>query len=482
MIRFTTEELMIKWRDQVTMQKQELSSFGRGSGQVVTSDNKFTSMEGQPSLENPYLEEDLEEDDSQGSTLVGGQENFATSRNASSSSLRSAATLAGATMLPLDRSTSRVPLPRFPHPDINTGLTLHTNIPPNADSPGEFAGNSYFSPTADSPGSTRSSTQAYTYPFTPQALPSNVWRYDDNKHKTAPAIARAPSRDGAGANNSFPINNRAMQNPSLVPSQTAQHIAMQSRLRSASTPDIHNSSSSGPRRYPNGQLQPSVDVPPLPTNVSPHIAHMRLPVNRSQTNSPTNGQLPIRSATQSPQLQSSRMPRQPSTPYEYDQLRQPRLQQASAEPRTNHQDEHPPPPLQIMAPFPIPTQQTELAESEVSAGIKFPTQLKVKTWFEPSPSHVTIVVAIHIKFQSLADRIDSKMTKITSASIASGTARLRYKDDQDFVKIESDEDVRTAIETWGEVNEEVLKDREKNEHNKKDIPDFELYWHETVPR
>lgn len=470
---------MIKWRDQVSMQKQELSSFGRSSGQVVTSDNKFTSMEGQPSLKNPYLEEDIDEDDSQASTLVGGQENFATSRNASSSSLRSAATLAGATMLPLDRSTSRVPLPRFPHPDINTGLTLHTNIPLAADSPGEFAGNSYFSPTADSPGSTRSSTQAYTYPFTPQALPNNGWRYDDNKHKTAPALARPPSRDGVGANNSFPINSRAMQSSSLAPSQTAQHIAMQSRLRSASTPDIHNPNSAGPRRYPNGQLQPSVDVPPLPTT---HIAHMRLPINRSQTNSPTIGSLPVRSATQSPQLQSNRIQRQPPSPYEHDQLRQLRLQQAPVESRSNHQATHLVLPLQIMAPFPPPTQPIELGASEPNAGIKFPTQLKVKTLYDPQPCHVTIVVAIHIKFQSLADRIDSKMTKITSASIASGTARLRYKDDQDFVKIESDEDVRTAIETWGEVNEEALKDREHDEHNKRDIPDFELYWHETIPR
>ena len=119
---------MVKWRDQVTVQKQELSSFGRGSGQVVTSDNKFTSMEGQPSLENPYLEDDPEEDDSQGSTLIGGQDNF-TSRNASSSSLRSTATLAGATILPLDRNINRAPT-RFPHSDLGAVTPALVGRPP----------------------------------------------------------------------------------------------------------------------------------------------------------------------------------------------------------------------------------------------------------------------------------------------------------------------------------------------------------------
>lgn len=284
-------------------------------------------------------------------------------------------------------------------------------------------------------------------------------------------MGRAPSRDGVGANNSFPINNRAMQNSSLSPSQNAQHIAMQSRLRSASTPDIHNGNSSVPRRYANGQLQPSVDVPPLPTNLSPHIAHMRLPANRSQTSSPINSSLPVRSATQSPQLQSGRIPRQPPNSYEYDQTRQQRQQKLPIEPFNNP---HLGPPIQVMPLFPPSTQQIQPSQSEASTGIKYPAHLKVTIWFDPPPSHVTIVVTIHIKYQSLADRIDSKMNKITSASIANGTAKLRYKDDQDLVKIESDEDVRTAIETWGEVNESELRANV--------VPDFELFWHETGGR
>ena len=312
------------------------------------------------------------------------------------------------------------------------------------------------------------------YPFPPQTMPNNVWRHDDNKHKTAPAMGRAPSRDGPGTNSPFPTSGRGIQSPSLAPSQNAQHIAMQSRLRSASTPDIHNSNSSGPRRYANGQLQPPVDVPPLPINVSPHIAHMRIPVNRSQTSSPTNGSLPVRSATQSPQLQSSRMPRQPPNLYDYDQLRHQRQQQSSIELHSSHQELDLGPTLQIMAPFQASMAQAEPDPLQSSSEFKYPAHLKVTIWFEPPPSHVTIVVNTHIKYQSLADRIDSKMKKITSASIASGTARLRYKDDQDLVKIESDEDVWTAIVTWGETNEAEIR--------KGIFPDFVLFWREASGR
>lgn len=474
-IRFSTEEMMIRWRDQVTMQKQILSSFGRSSGQSGTSDNKFTSLE-KATLENPYLlEEDADEDDSQGSTLVGGHDGLTASRNASNSSLRGAATLTGASMLP---STNRVPLPRHPHPDHLVGmptgpLTLRTNILPAGLSPGgELAGNSYFSPTAESPKSSRSSSQANTYQFSPPGNPVSGWRNDDNKHKTAPAMGRAPSRDGP----SFSIGGRVLQGSSLLASQNAQYVAMaQLRSRSASTPDIHNHNGTGPRRYVNGQQPPtdSNPVPPLPSNLPPYITQLRGPSNRSQTNSPVNGQSLIRAATQSPQLQRDKL-RHPPSQQEYEQLyqlkqqqQQQQQQQQANESRLVYQGKHsglkiaPSPSLGLVM-------QTSLAPP--TSGIQYPSHLKVKIWFDPPPSHVTIVVTIVIKYQSLADRIDSKMTKITSASIASGTAVLRYRDDHDLVVIGSDEDVRTAIETWGEVHEQEL-------HEGK-VPDFELLWRE----
>lgn len=463
---------MTKWREQVTTQKQELSSYGRSSGQSGTSDKQFTSME-KASLENPYLlEEDADEDDSQGSTLVGGHDGLAASRNASNSSLRGAATLTGASMLP---STTRAPPPRYPLPDLSAGpLTLRTNIYPNPGSPsGELAGNSYFSPTAESPKSSRSSSQANPYQFSPPGNPVSGWRNDENKHKTAPAMGRAPSRDGIGSPN-FSLGGRVLQGPSLTASQNAQYVAMaQLRSRSASTPDIHNHNGAGPRRYANGQLQAPMDtnpVPPLPSNLPPYITQLRGPVNRSQTNSPVGGHSLIRSATQSPQLQRDKSRPQPSQ-QEHDQHYPQRQHQQANESRLVYKNTHSGSTSHATLPSPSPGLAMQPPPAPPTSGIPYPSHLKVKIWFDPPPSHVTIVVTIVIKYQSLADRIDSKMTKITSASIASGTAVLRYRDDHDLVVIESDEDVRTAIETWGEVHEQELQEGK--------VPDFELLWREV---
>lgn len=453
---------MNKWRDQVSMQKQKLSESARSSGQPGTSETEFTSMKNHPSLENPYLQDDdAEEDDSQGSTLVEVQSNMGPSRNASSNSLHAAATLAGSSMLPLDRST-RIPASRFPpqeHANNNYAppLSLHTNLPPNFESPGDFAGNSYFSPTAESPLSTRSSTQTTNYFLPGQVTPGNGWPNDDNKHKTAPALSNTQSRDATGALNSFIMNGRTVQRPSLpvmAASQNPQQLAMaQSRLRSVSTPDIHNTNSSGPRRYANGQLQPPIDSTPVPP-MPPHIAQMRAPINRSQANSPINVQIPIRSATQSPQLQQHRQQQQADVSY-----------------RAAHQNV-----LGITGPATLPASlpTPQLTPSQPATGkeIPYPSQLKVKIWFDPAPSHVTIVVPIIIKHRSLIDRIDSKMVKISTASISNGTARLRYRDgDNDILTIASDEDVSLAIEDWALSHLQQL--------HQGVVSDFELYWHEN---
>lgn len=455
---------MIRWRDHVMMQKQQLSSFGRSSGQSGTSDNKFTSLE-KASLENPYLlEDDADEDDSQGSTLVGGHEGLTTSRNASNSSLRGAATLKGASMLP---PINRVPLPRQPHPDHSAApLTLRTNIAPAVLSP-DLAANSYFSPTAESPKSSRSS-QANTYQFSPPGNSVSGWRNDDNKHKTAPAMGRAPSRDEIGSPN-FSIGGRVLPGTTLTASQNAQYVAMaQLRSRSASTPDIHNGS--GSRRYASSQ-QSHIDnnpVPPLPSNLPRNITQLRGSSNRGPPNPLVSGQSIIRSITQSPQSQRDK-PRHQSSQQECSQFHQYKQQQQQPvnEWRLLYQSTQPATKSQAAAPSPSLGITTRKSKSEVS---EFPSNLVVRVLFDPPPSHVTIVTSINIKYQSLADRIDSKMSRVTSASIASGTAVLRYRDDHDLVLVESEEDLRTAIETYAEVYEQEL--------GLGVIPEFELLWRE----
>ncbi|KAI4121488.1 MAG: hypothetical protein LQ338_006330 [Usnochroma carphineum] len=475
-IRFSNEAEMNKWRDQVQLQKQALGDLARGSGQAGTSETMFTSMKNLLQLENPHLQnEDPEDNDSSYSHSTYTQSNYgqlngamesSMSRNASSNSLR--AQLGG--------MTGRAPPSRFANPDSIAGtqppLSLNTNIPPGAKSPGEFPGNSYFSPAADSPSSTRSSSQQATYPFPRQGTPTNHWPQEDSKHKTAPAVSGPGSRDGPGSQNAYQVNGRTAMRPSLpimTPSQAAQaaqHLAMNQRMRSASTPNIHDptaahGSGTGARRYANGQVYPTIDnipVPPIPS----HMAQKRGAPNRSQTNSPTNGQPPTRSATQSPMF--SHRPGQHAEQNGYNVTsHRHHASQADARPPTS--GGYPPAPITILRSPPMPMHTK--SENE----IPLPSQLKVKIWFQPSPSHVTIVVPIVIKHRSLIDRIDSKMVKISAASISKGTARLRYKDmDDDFVTIGSDEDVQLAIEDWGQANEEDLRNG--------DVRDFELHWEE----
>ncbi|CAO1604692.1 Guanine nucleotide exchange factor for Cdc42p [Xanthoria calcicola] len=469
-IRFSNETEMNKWRHQIQEQKKSLSEQARSTGQTGTSETVFTSMRTQSQPENPYLQnEEVEEEDD--STLSPGTltSEFAMSRNASSNSLRNIAAQNG----------SRGPPSRLGFADhgMQPPLSLNTNVPASVDSPGDFPGNSYFSPSADSPSSTRSSSQANLFPFPRQGTPSNHWSQEDNKHRTAPATSGPSSREGNGLLNAYQINGRTVLRPSLpvMPANQASHAAQQlamaqSRMRSASTPNILDppavgSNGTGSKRYANGQLQPTIDnvpVPPIPS----HMAQMRAPLNRSQTSSPTNIMSGARSATQSPMPPHGRpgqhaeqaIHNQSSSSHE-------RHPGSQGDQRTHNQGGCGPAPIQVLRSPPMPMHTAPEGQ------IPYPSQLKVKIWFDPAPSHVTIVVPIVIKHRSLIDRIDSKMVKISSASISKGTARLRYKDmENDLLTIGSDEDVQLAIEDWGLAHEERLREGV--------VSDFELHWEE----
>ncbi len=308
---------MRRWSKQVDVQRKLLGEGSKAGRQTGTSETEFTYLKNQGAMiENPYREEDAEEDDyeliegpQQGGNSFGLQSEFTMSRNASSTSLRTRST--GGSGPAQTQAPNRAAPPRFPLPE-NQGpsLVLHTQFPTNGVSPAERLGNSYFSPTAESPVSIRSSSQSSTYPFPRQATPNNGWPGEDNRF-TAPAMGSQPSRDGQTPVNGYHF--RANQRPSLpamTASQTAQQLAMsQSRMRSASSPDIHNNPNHPSlRRHPNSQLQSSIDnvpVPPIPA----HMTQMMNVVNRSQNTSPANGPngMPTRSATQSPGLQRDRL-------------------------------------------------------------------------------------------------------------------------------------------------------------------------------
>jgi cell division control protein 24 len=80
-----------------------------------------------------------------------------------------------------------------------------------------------------------------------------------------------------------------------------------------------------------------------------------------------------------------------------------------------------------------------------------PSQLKAKVCYEDN--YVSMIIPSNIQFRSLTDRIDAKLSRFTNHSIASGSVRLRYRDeDGDFVLIDSDEGVMEALLDWKEAH------------------------------
>ena len=441
---------MEKWRGKVESQR---GSLGKPK-ETGTSETEFVYLRNQTSLRNPYTEEyEGEDDDDQ--TLVNERvrSEFSRSTSVSNASLRSKSSTNG-------QIGARVPPPRFPIPDHVHGpngppLTVSTSFPSPSPLPDELA-NSYFSPTIESPQSSRSFSQANNiYSFSRQIPSRNGVTDHETKHATAPPMGRAPSRDGQGVPNPFAVNNKSSQRPSLpamTGSQTPYQLNLaQSRLRSASTPDIHNPTNPGLKRHVTSMVTAQVEdipVPPIP----PHMASMKTPVSRSPNASPISGQYPYRNGTQSPKQSRDRAAHQSSSAYsQYGQDAKSTYASSMTSPET-----------------------MSIAESKHSSmsTLSQPSQMKMIVKFEPQ-SFVTIVVPTVIKHRSLIDRIDSKMDRITQASIAKGTARLKYYDmDGDFVTLGCDEDVEIAITEWLMENEEALQ--------RGTMPtEFKLYWNQV---
>lgn len=66
---------------------------------------------------------------------------------------------------------------------------------------------------------------------------------------------------------------------------------------------------------------------------------------------------------------------------------------------------------------------------------------------------MSMIIPSNIQYRSLTDRIDAKLSRFTNHSIASGSVRLRYRDeDGDFILIDSDEGVHEALLDWREAH------------------------------
>ena len=164
---------MKKWANQVDTQRRIWKDHARSSSstkQSSASATEFTYMRDQVQLENPYREDDDDGDENDDlDTVVPGylglQDNYTVGQRS-----RSATGESGPPMSDLD---SRVPPPRFPMGYTSQpSLTLRTQQLQGA--AGTPQADSYFSPAAESPISSRtSSSSAGMFPFPRQQPPLN---------------------------------------------------------------------------------------------------------------------------------------------------------------------------------------------------------------------------------------------------------------------------------------------------------------------
>ncbi|RFU81677.1 guanine-nucleotide dissociation stimulator [Trichoderma arundinaceum] len=484
-IKFLTEEMMKKWASGLETQRKENAPRAATSPDDNPTDFAWTRDQA-GGLENPYLQQDDDDDEDYGPATAPAQFPMPTPtfggaipRTASSSNLRDMRkrSVTAETSQSL-ASIARAPPPRFPLPMPPAPLSLQTQSSMTVPSPGVRGGDSYFSPIGDSPASSRTSTTSgvfppTSYPFPKTGTPQPGW--DENNRYTAPAMPRAPSRDGTPPN-AYGVNGRNPRGPSLPPMST-QNIAaaaaaaaaaanQQPRSRSYSTPDVN---AQGQRRQPSQSNIPA--VPGIPMHL--HPAHDSS-IPRSQTGSPRNdAPAPIRTSTQSPGSQGPRMhkhthsgsvggtmaqfPTQPiyprqTTPGPPSSSNGLRVDPAAANSRTVS------PSLGTgtmsqgmiahhgMIPQGMMPQNTSHSLPPLgSPDVAMPTQLKVRVTCDTG-NYVTLVVAFNITYQSLVDRIDAKLARFTTSSIAQGMLKLRYQDeDEDFVTIESDDDIQIAF-------------------------------------
>ncbi|KAF2434637.1 hypothetical protein EJ08DRAFT_474127 [Tothia fuscella] len=473
-IKFPAEDMMKRWYKAVDDQRrlwqqmQRDSAVARAAG-VSSTEFQWTREHGSD-IRNPYAEPEDDDDDSDATFQTNYNSEFAQSdyslgRNGSSTSLN---------MRPRtntgDSGPGRVAPPRFPMGAQAPALSVRTQNQDgqqrSATSPNEFIMDSYFSPTTESPVSTRSSGQLSShvnmFPFPRQQVShmQNGWNQDDNARFTAPAMPRQGSRDG-------PLNGYVGRMRPSLPLNPAASAS--NRLRSVSSPDINNGL--GPRQAVN-PAQPGVpDLPPFPA----HYAYQANAggLSRVQNDSPqsmNSAGVPLRSSTQSPgvQQQRDRMPPPRSIPLPVlgyqggDPYGQPPLTRAiTSIDRTMTPEIRSITPgsidARMMTPVSTMSNRSPPMPSIPQHDIPIPTQLKVKVHCPSAGHSFMLVVPTSIQYTSLKDRIDAKLQRTTNLSLSTGAMKLKYLDEDDYVSIQSDEDVQMAFETWREQQKDDVQ-------------------------
>ena len=474
-IRFQNEEAMKKWRTGLDHQRKLNAPSATQSPEQATPD--FAWMRSQSgdvgALENPYAEDPDEDEDylpmnaqlqqmqQQQQLLQQQQLQFnghpLRTRSVTNDSTQSLTSL------------MRQPPPKFALPMVPGSLSLQTQLSSQGSSSPSFRNvDSYFSPVAESPVSSRTSTtssffpppSASSYTFPKSSTPQPSWGEGEQNRYTAPAMPRAPSRDGPSPSNAYGMVNggRNTRGPSMsAMPPNSQTLSQQQRSRSYSTPDIQNQQA---RRTPGGSQGNIPAVPGIPSHLHPAHERHDSTIPRSNTGSPRND-LPIRTSTQSPSLQQNRLQQQQQPQQSYGAT----MSQFPTQPIYPRQNTPGPGSASgsISGPTSAPQQQAQLGGAGspplgMGAGgmmmgggatdLPVPTQLKVKVNYDTS-NYMTLVVAFNITYQSLVDRIDAKLARFTNSNIGKGNLKLKYRDeDGDFVSIESDDDIQIAFMEW----------------------------------
>jgi cell division control protein 24 len=449
-IKFSNEEMMKRWAAGLDMQRMEYAPKSTASPDQPAPE--FSWMQSQAgavsAIPNPYLlnEQDRDDDEEYGAPGGAPSAPFGTTpstggqmiaRNASSTSLRNRSATGDSTQSLA--GLARAPPPRFPMPNPPAPLSLQTNAMGGrgAPSPGDrLMGDSYFSPVGDSPVSTRTSGTGSMmmmmtpgYPFPKTGTPQPQW---DDPHTgqryTAPAMPRAPSRDGPSPS-PYGMNGRNPRGPSLpaLPSS-----AQQQRSRSYSTPDINGQANA--RRNTAGP--PGTGGVPTVPSIPTHLNY-DTNIPRSQSGSPRQD-LPIRANTQSPGAQRERL-------HQHQGSFGGQMGQFPAQPVYSRQAT----PAQQVA-DPAGRTVSPPVGSLASPELPQATQLRVRVQCDGG-NYFTLVVPFNSSYQSLINRIDGKLSRFTASSIGEGLLKLRYRDeDGDFVSVESDDDIQIAFMEWRE--------------------------------
>jgi cell division control protein 24 len=426
-IKHANEEGLTHWKKILQRQREantrsDTPGRGRASGQSTTT--QFAWMaNADPNDNNLQDSRDVSDDDDDDVTVIQDNQHnphlsqlsgttLASSRNGSTTSLRSrSATNESmpppnpATFLPRGQQQQQAPPPatRYPLPSHTPPLTLNTNpIVQNLANSPERANGSYFSPVETPMATARAgSTSGQGYPF--PRYPANNY-HDDPNHYTPTSMSRTSSREGTPGNAQYAAfqngaayqNGQRLQRPSLPGMGSSNGISQQSRMRSASSPNIHHhlpNSSSLSKVSPGGNIPP---VPSLPGTYIPYSGGPAV-INRSQNNSPISPQLPIQG-------------------------------------RPDTQD------------------YGNGTSTPTSSGVLTPppgamSQVKIKIQY--NGDKLAIVVPYSIPYAQLIDRIERKVRICGNGPEISPTApiRIRYQDeDGDFISMNSDDDVMMAFD------------------------------------